>query len=76
MESVAISFAALMVALIILTWPRAAEAVLFLAKVGAQRWVMLVVQIAAVLVGVFLIYLTIVTGHTGAQATWADWRTT
>jgi len=35
---------------------------------------MLFVQIAAVLAGAFLIYETIVTGHTGAQATWVDWR--
>lgn len=74
LEIVALGFAAVMVVLIGLTWQRAADALPFLATVGAQRWVMLLVQIAAVLVGAFLIYQTIVTGHTGAQATWTDWR--
>lgn len=60
--------------LIGLRLPRAASRVPFPAKVGTRRWAMLIVQIAAVLVGAFLIYQTIVTGHTGAQAAWMDWR--
>ena len=68
-------FAAAMIVLFALTWPRMASAVQFLAKAGAHRWLVLTVQMFAVLAGVFLIYQTVVTGHTGAQATWSDWRT-
>lgn len=75
LEIVAISFTAVMIVLIGLTWPWVASTVPFVANLAANRWVMRIVQIAAVLIGAFLIYQTIVTGHTGAQATWSDWRT-
>lgn len=75
LKIVAIAFVVVMLALIGLTWPRLASAVPLVAKIGAHRWVVIIVQIAAVLVGLFLIYQTVATGHSGAQATWADWRT-
>lgn len=75
LEIVAISFAAVMIILVGLTWPWMASTVPIVAKVAANRWVIAIVQIAAVLIGVLLIYQTIATGHTGAQATWSDWRT-
>ncbi|KAA0918174.1 DUF2231 domain-containing protein [Dietzia sp. ANT_WB102] len=75
LEIAAEIFAAVVIVLFVLTWPRMASVVPFLDKVGAHRWLVLTVRIFAVLAGVFLIYQTVVTGHTGAQATWSDWRT-
>lgn len=46
----------------------------FLAKLQEMRWLGVLFQVLTVITGLFVIYQVVVTGHTGAQAAWSDWR--
>ncbi|PLC12782.1 hypothetical protein AUQ48_11810 [Kocuria flava] len=46
-----------------------------LSRVVSVRWLVPVVRALIVVAGVFLIYQTVVAGHSGAAAAWSDWRT-
>jgi hypothetical protein len=75
LEAAAGLFAVVVVVLAVLTGPWVASKAPFLGRVRSVRWLLVFVQLLTVLAGVFLIYQTVVTGHTGAQAAWSDWRT-
>lgn len=68
-------FAGTLIVLAALNGPWLASKLPFLDRMQATRWLVTTVRVLTVLAGVFLIYQTVVTGHTGAQAAWADWRT-
>ena len=68
-------FAGVVVLAIAFTGPWFVSRVPVLARVGSTRWLVVVLQVVTVAAGVFLVYQTVVTGHSGAAAAWSDWRT-
>ncbi len=68
-------FAGVVVVVTALTGPWVTSRVPGLARMGAVRWLVVGLQVLTVAAGVFLVYQTVVAGHSGAQAVWSDWRT-
>ncbi|QGU04420.1 DUF2231 domain-containing protein [Corynebacterium comes] len=57
------------------TGPWVGSKVRLLTTLRDTRWLVLAMQVLTVLTGLVAIYQVVVTGHTGAQAVWTDWRT-
>ena len=68
-------FAGVVVVTTALLGPWVTARVPMLGRAGAIRWVVIVLQVLTVVAGVFLVYQTVVAGHSGAAAAWSDWRT-
>ncbi len=75
LEVAAAVLAGAVVVLAALTGPWLAARLPALGRLRGSRPLTVSVQVLTVLAGAFLIYQTVVTGHTGAAAAWADWRT-
>ncbi|GGC78278.1 hypothetical protein GCM10011512_01040 [Tersicoccus solisilvae] len=74
LKAVAVVFAGLLVLLVLATGPWLTRRLPRLDRVRTLLWLRVVLQVLTVLAGVFLVYQTVVTGHSGAAATWSDWR--
>jgi hypothetical protein len=74
LEIVAGVFAVVVVLTVAVTGPWATSRVKWLATVRDARWLVWVLRVLTVLVGLVLVYQVVVTGHSGAQAVWSDWR--
>ncbi|OMH34117.1 DUF2231 domain-containing protein [Tersicoccus sp. Bi-70] len=74
LKVVAVIFAGLVILLVLETGPWTARRLPQLDRLRALPWLRILLQVLTVLGGLFLIYQTIVTGHSGAAATWADWK--
>jgi hypothetical protein len=75
LENVAIVFAVVVVLTVTVTSPWTTSRGKWLAQAREVRWLVWALRGLTVLAGLFLIYQVVVTGHTGAQAVWSDWRT-
>lgn len=75
LETVAVIFAVVMILTVAVTGPWATARVRWLAAARNERWLVWVLRVLTVLAGVVLIYQVVVTGHSGAEAVWSDWRT-
>jgi hypothetical protein len=74
LEIVAGVFAVVVVLTVAVTGPWAASRVALLARARDIRWLVWVLRVITVLAGLVLVYQVVVTGHSGAQAVWSDWR--
>ncbi|MEH0109720.1 DUF2231 domain-containing protein [Tersicoccus sp. MR15.9] len=74
LKVIAVIFAGLVILLVLATGPWSARRLPQLDGVRALSWLRILLQVLTVLAGLFLIYQTIVTGHSGAVATWSNWR--
>jgi hypothetical protein len=75
LQTAAGPFAVAVVLAVAATGPWTTSRVGWLAKARDVRWLAVVVQTLTVLAGLFLVYQVVVTGYTGAEAVWSDWRT-
>ncbi|HRO31754.1 DUF2231 domain-containing protein [uncultured Citricoccus sp.] len=75
LETVAVIFAVVTILTIAVTGPWVTKRVRWLASARNTPWMVWVLRVLTVLAAVILIYQVVVTGHSGAEAVWSDWRT-
>jgi hypothetical protein len=74
LEIVAGVFAVVVILTVAATGPWITSRMKWLAPARDIRWLVWVLRVLTVLAGLVLIYQVVVTGHSGAEAVWTDWR--
>lgn len=74
LEIVAGVFAVVVILTVAVTGPWSTSRIKWLAPGRDIRWMVAALRVLTVLAGLLLIYQVVVTGHSGAEAVWTDWR--
>lgn len=75
LEVSAALFTGAVLVLVVMTGPWISRKTPFLTRLRHTRWLVITVRVLVVLAAVWMIYQVAVTGHSGAQAVWTNWRT-